>query len=77
MWYARSAEFMQQPHMQVLRWMRAFGDTLFAVGIVAVAVFVLRQRVGRDGGRVERGPGAEPRRVPDRAGKAREAALVN
>src|SRR4051812_31999017 len=48
MWYARSAEFMQQPHMQVLRWMRMFGDTGFAIGIVAIAWFVLRQRVGGD-----------------------------
>ena len=46
MWYARSAEFMQQPYLQTLRWMRSIGDSIFAVGIVAVAVFVLRQRIG-------------------------------
>jgi nitric oxide reductase subunit B len=37
MWYARSAEFMQTDLMQTLRWMRAIGDTIFAVGILALA----------------------------------------
>jgi nitric oxide reductase subunit B len=49
MWYARSAEFMQQPYLQTLRWMRGIGDSVFAVGIVAMAVFVLRQRCGGGG----------------------------
>ena len=47
MWYARSAEFMQEPYLQKLRWMRGIGDSVFAIGIVAVANFVLRQRIGR------------------------------
>ncbi len=46
MWYARSAEFMQQDYMQVLRWLRALGDTIFAAGAVVLAWFVLKQRVG-------------------------------
>ena len=33
-WYARSAEFLQTDLMQTLRWLRAFGDTIFAVGAV-------------------------------------------
>lgn len=33
-WYARSAEFLQQPHLQTLRWLRIVGDTLFLVGVV-------------------------------------------
>jgi nitric oxide reductase subunit B len=41
LWYARSAEFLQQPYIQNLRWMRVFGDTVFTVGAVAVAAFVL------------------------------------
>jgi nitric oxide reductase subunit B len=40
LWYARSAEFMQQPHMQTLRWLRVIGDTVFALGGLALAWFV-------------------------------------
>jgi nitric oxide reductase subunit B len=39
-WYARSAEFMQTPLMDTLRWMRVFGDTIFAFGAVALTLFV-------------------------------------
>ena len=47
MWYARSADFMQQDYLQVFRWLRSIGDTIFALGAVALAIFVLKQRVGR------------------------------
>jgi nitric oxide reductase subunit B len=40
-WYARSSEFLQTSLMQNLRWMRAFGDTIFAVGVGALGYFVL------------------------------------
>lgn len=40
--YARSAEFMQQPIVDMLVWMRVPGDTIFSVGAVALAWFVLR-----------------------------------
>ena len=40
--YARSAEFMQQPIVDLLVWMRVPGDTIFSVGAVALAWFVLR-----------------------------------
>lgn len=40
MWYARSAEFMQQPGMDTLRWLRAIGDTIFAIGLFAFVWFV-------------------------------------
>lgn len=46
MWYARSAEFMQQPLMNTLRWMRLFGDTIFALGTVALAIFVIGLATG-------------------------------
>ncbi|MEN7547023.1 nitric-oxide reductase large subunit [Rapidithrix thailandica] len=46
MWYARSAEFMQEPHMEMLRWLRSVGDTLFAFGTVALAWFVLGLKTG-------------------------------
>ncbi|MFO0863289.1 MAG: nitric-oxide reductase large subunit [Gemmataceae bacterium] len=41
MWYARSAEFMQTPTMNTLRWLRVVGDTLFAAGALAFGWFVL------------------------------------
>jgi nitric oxide reductase subunit B len=62
MWYARSAEFMQMPVMETLRWLRAIGDTVFAVGILAIGWFVVGLTTGwsRRGERVEdSGPAAE------------------
>ncbi len=41
-WYARSADLMQQPIIQLLVWMRVPGDTIFSVGAVALAWFVFR-----------------------------------
>jgi len=46
LWYARSAEFMQQPYLQTLRWMRVFGDTIFAVGTLALAWFIIGLKTG-------------------------------
>jgi nitric oxide reductase subunit B len=46
MWYARSAEFMQGSTMQTLRWLRIVGDTIFSVGAVALALFVLGLKTG-------------------------------
>ena len=40
-WYARSAEFMQRPEMQTLRWMRVPGDVLFSIGAVILGLFVI------------------------------------
>jgi nitric oxide reductase subunit B len=40
-WYARSAEFLQTPMMQTLRWLRVPGDTLFALGVLAMGWFKL------------------------------------
>ncbi len=45
-WYARSAEFMQTPIMQNLRWMRVPGDTVFFLGAVALVVFVAGLKTG-------------------------------
>ncbi|HKV09871.1 MAG TPA: nitric-oxide reductase large subunit [Thermoanaerobaculia bacterium] len=45
-WYARSPELMQMPVMEVLRWMRIPGDTLFAIGAIALAWFVAQQTLG-------------------------------
>jgi nitric oxide reductase subunit B len=46
MWYARSAEFMQTPLMDRLRWMRLFGDTIFALGSISLGWFVLGLKTG-------------------------------
>jgi nitric oxide reductase subunit B len=40
-WYARSAEFLQTPSMQFLRWMRVPGDILFASGAAILGLFVI------------------------------------
>ncbi len=46
-WYARSAEFMGQPLIHLLVWMRVPGDTLFAVGAFLISMFVLSLWLGR------------------------------
>lgn len=40
-WSARSSEFMQTDLMQFLRWMRLFGDTIFAIGAAAFVWFAI------------------------------------
>jgi nitric oxide reductase subunit B len=68
MWYARSSEFMQTPTMHTLRWMRVVGDTIFAVGIVALGWFVLGLKGGWS---LESGPDAVARRYPAEATESR------
>ncbi|MBX7187272.1 MAG: nitric-oxide reductase large subunit [Vicinamibacteria bacterium] len=46
-WFARSTEFLDTPLMQALRWMRAPGDILFALGAAALVAFVLTVRPRR------------------------------
>ena len=46
MWYARSAEFLQTGFMDKLRWMRMIGDTIFAIGTVALGWFVVGLKTG-------------------------------
>src|ERR1039458_8995796 len=41
-WYARSSDFLQTPVMETLRWIRAFGDTIFAVGAIVLVYFVFK-----------------------------------
>jgi nitric oxide reductase subunit B len=45
-WYARSAEFLQTGLMDTLRWLRVVGDTIFAVGALALGWFVLGLKTG-------------------------------
>jgi nitric oxide reductase subunit B len=42
MWYARSPEFMQLPHMHILRWLRVIGDSIFAIGTIGLFIFVFK-----------------------------------
>jgi nitric oxide reductase subunit B len=48
-WYARSTEFMGTPLMQTIRWMRVPGDTIFALGALAIVAFILVTRPRRAG----------------------------
>lgn len=45
-WYARSAEFMQNPTLDLIRWLRVIGDTVFAVGVLALGWFVIGLKTG-------------------------------
>jgi nitric oxide reductase subunit B len=58
MWYARSAEFLQTPLMQELRWLRVIGDTVFTLGVVGLCWFIVGLKTGWS---LESGqPAAEP-----------------
>jgi len=59
-WYARSAEFLQTPTMQMLRWMRVPGDVLFAAGAALLGWFVLGLLTGHSYQREELVPGLKP-----------------
>ena len=39
-WYARSAAFLYSPTIEVLKWLRAPGDAIFALGILVLVLFV-------------------------------------
>jgi nitric oxide reductase subunit B len=45
-WYARSAEFLQTPLMNRLRWLRVVGDSTFALGVLSLGWFVLGLKTG-------------------------------
>ncbi|HTN35857.1 MAG TPA: nitric-oxide reductase large subunit [Arachidicoccus sp.] len=40
MWYARSPQFLEQPVISTLKWLRIVGDTIFALGLFAFVWFV-------------------------------------
>jgi len=68
MWYARSAEFMQTPLMDKLRWLRVIGDTIFAFGAVTLGWFVLGLKTGwsLEGEEIELETGAA---IPQKGGQ--------
>ncbi|HPE77453.1 MAG TPA: nitric-oxide reductase large subunit [Draconibacterium sp.] len=46
LWWARSAEFLQQPYLVTFKWLRVIGDTIFAAGTVALAWFIFGLKFG-------------------------------
>ena len=52
MWYARSAEFLQTPALEFARWLRSIGDTIFAVGMLALGWFIIGLTAGWSVGQV-------------------------
>jgi len=61
-WSARSPEFMQTGLMQLLRWMRMVGDTIFGLGAFAFVYFVFDLLIRRP--KRERIIAAVPERAP-------------
>lgn len=53
LWYARSAEFIHNPIMEGLVWLRVPGDIVFAVGICYLAWFAFRLVKGKKTGAPE------------------------
>ena len=45
--HRRSADFLQQPLIENLRWLRIVGDTIFMAGVASFAWFVLGLYTGR------------------------------
>ncbi len=45
-WYARSSEFLYSPTITVLKWLRAPGDTIFALGILVIVLFIFGLATG-------------------------------
>ncbi len=41
LWYARSADFLQLPALETLRWLRLIGDSIFIVGALSMGWFVV------------------------------------
>jgi nitric oxide reductase subunit B len=65
-WYARSPEFLHTEVMQTLRWLRVPGDTIFALGAIALVLFVAGLKTGHS---IRKGteadfPAREPEPIP-------------
>jgi nitric oxide reductase subunit B len=46
LWYARSADFLQNPMLGQIRWLRVIGDTIFTLGALALGWFVVGLKTG-------------------------------
>ncbi len=62
LWWARSAEFLGQPLVTALRWLRMVGDTTFLVGVAALVYFVAGLKTGWSYDRQPTPPPREPER---------------
>ncbi len=47
LWYARSADFMQSPLIETLRWLRIVGDGIFLAGVFSLAWWTIGLKTGR------------------------------
>ena len=47
LWYARSEGFLQQDFLETLRWVRTFGDVVFIIGGVSIALQVVKLVFGQ------------------------------
>lgn len=66
-WYARSADFMGRPLIEILVWMRMPGDIIFSIGAVLLAWFVGRHWIL---------PKIDPAYAsPDQVGKVNQSAI--
>ncbi|QRN95508.1 nitric-oxide reductase large subunit [Archangium violaceum] len=72
-WWARSAEFLQTPLMDTLRWLRVPGDVLFAVGALLLAWFIVGLKTGWS---LERAEAPRPQSEPERLGAAAPAHAI-
>ncbi|MDO5731444.1 MAG: nitric-oxide reductase large subunit [Corynebacterium sphenisci] len=68
LWWARSDEFLYQPVLTVLRWLRTPGDVLFALGAVSIGVFMVGLLTGHSLKR--RSAGRSVAGSPETAGEA-------
>lgn len=48
MWYARGAEYLQQPFLQDLRWLRLIGDTILIIGAVCFFIQICKFVFGKN-----------------------------
>ncbi|MDF1576246.1 MAG: nitric-oxide reductase large subunit [Bacteroidales bacterium] len=46
LWYARSAEFLETPALETIRWLRVIGDSIFAIGALFLGWFVFGLKGG-------------------------------
>lgn len=46
LWYARSAEFLETPALETIRWLRVIGDTIFAIGALYLGWFIFGLKTG-------------------------------
>jgi nitric oxide reductase subunit B len=72
LWFARSADFLQLPALQTLRWLRLVGDTVFLSGVAALAWFMTGLLTGHSYAR-ETSPARRPLPLGSSPGTVRAA----